>query len=69
MKSTANYKVVSRGEEWAIDHDGKVLGSYATKEGAFEAIIGAASNSIKDGFGIAIHIPASDADEASLGAN
>jgi len=60
--NTAVYTVVPRGHTWAINHDGKIEGSYATKEGAFEAIIGAASNSIKDGFGVSIHIPASDAD-------
>ncbi len=69
MAKTAVYEVVRhKGGEWAIDHDGKVGGSYSTKEAAFEAIVGAASNSIKDGFGITIHIPASEADESSLGA-
>ena len=41
----------------------------ADKQGAFEAIIGAASNSIKDGFGVSIHIPASSSDESALGAD
>ena len=66
---TAVYKIVRRGQEWAIHHDDEVEGSYATKEGAFEAIIGAASNSIKDGFGVSIHIPASSSDESALGAD
>jgi len=35
---TAVYKIVRRGQEWAIHHDGEVEGNYATKEGAFEAI-------------------------------
>jgi hypothetical protein len=62
----ASYKVVRQGNSWAVDHDGKAEGEYATKEAAFEAIAGAASNSIKDGHEIRIHIPGTDG-SASLG--
>jgi len=62
----ASYKVVRHGTSWAVDHDGKAEGEYATKEAAFEAIAGAASNSIKDGHEVRIHIPGSGG-SASLG--
>ena len=61
----ASYKVVRQGNLWAVDHDGKAEGEYATKEAAFEAIAGAAY-SIKDGHEIRIHIPGTDG-SASLG--
>ncbi len=64
----AQYRVVRRGTGWSIDHDGQVEGDYATKEAAFEAIIGAASNSIKDGYGVTINVPGRKSDEPALGA-
>jgi hypothetical protein len=68
MPETAVYRVVRRNDEWAIEHDNKVEGTYATKEAAFEAIIGAASNSIKGGVGVSIEIPPRRAGQSSLGA-
>jgi hypothetical protein len=65
--AVASYSVVRSGESWAIEHDGAREGEYATKEAAFEAIAGAASNSIKDGHEIRIHVPGHDGAEASLG--
>jgi hypothetical protein len=40
-----------------IERDGKAEGDYATKEAAFEAAAGVASNAIKSGFGIRISVP------------
>jgi len=54
----AQYSVIPAGKSWAVDHDGKTSGDYATKEAAFEAIIGVASNAIKEGHEVRIHIPA-----------
>jgi hypothetical protein len=48
---------------------GDVRGSYATKESAFEAIAAAASNAIKQGLEISMHVPGSDGSEPSLGAS
>jgi hypothetical protein len=39
----AAYEIVGRDGDWCISHDGKVEGSYATKEAAFEAAAAAAS--------------------------
>jgi hypothetical protein len=68
----ASYEVVpkkdaSSNEAWAIKQEGKVEGSYATKEAAFEAIAGAASNAIKKGDEITIRIPGSRGREPTLG--
>ena len=63
----ATYSVIRKGTNWTIDHDGVFEGDYETKEAAFEAIYAAASNSIKDGFGVKISIPERAADEAAVG--
>jgi hypothetical protein len=63
----ATYRIVRRNQDWAVDHNGRREGHYSTKEAAFEAAIGAASNSIKDGFGITIEVPPRAAGEPSLG--
>lgn len=67
MKDTiANYRVVQKGEAWAVEHDGQMEGDYATKEAAFEAIIWAASLSIMDGIGVQIDVPSRISNEESL---
>jgi hypothetical protein len=55
------------GGTWTIDHDGRTEGDYATKEAAFEAIIWAASLTIRDGIGVRIDVPPLKNDETSLG--
>ena len=65
--SNETYRVVRQGKSWAVDHDGRLEGDYATKEAAFEAIVAAASNAIKDGNGIAIKVPQREAGETAVG--
>jgi hypothetical protein len=65
--STERYDVVRSGGGWTVNHDGQLEGDYETKEGAFEAIVVAASNALKDGVGVAITIPERTASESSLG--
>lgn len=65
--SNETYQVVRQGKSWAVDHDGRLEGDYATKEAAFEAIVAAASNAIKDGNGIAIKVPQREAGETAVG--
>lgn len=67
--SKATYRVVRQKDDWVIDHNGRLEGNYATKEAAFEAAIGAASNSIKDGIGITIEVPSRASGESALGAD
>ena len=62
------YSVIRNAEaSWAVDHDGDVGGDYASKEAAFEAIVAAASNSIRDGLGVTITVPSPAAGENVLG--
>ena len=63
----ASYKIVAQENGWAIDHEGVVRGDYATKEIAFEVAAAAASNAIKQGYGINISAPESSKDEPALG--
>ena len=63
----ANYKVVEVKDGWGVEHDGKVAGSYATKEAAFEAAVGPASNAIKDGHAVHISVAGSSGNEPALG--
>ena len=67
--SLAAYKVVPNQGGWGIDHDGKVMGSYATKEAAFEAAFGPASNALKQGLAVQITVEASAKGEPNLGKN
>lgn len=48
------FSVVPRGEGWAIETNGHVGGDYATREAAFEAIVGEASNAIRNGEAVEI---------------
>ena len=54
---------------WGVEHDGQMTGPYDTKEAAFEAAIGPASNAIKQGYAVSITIEGSCQHEASLGAH
>lgn len=63
----AAYAVKRIEDGWGVEHDGRVEGSYLSKESAFEAIAMAASNSIKDGHEIRITVPGRIGNEAALG--
>ena len=63
----ATYKVVPQDDGWGIWHDGKVTGSYATKEVAFEAAVFPASNAIKEGHEVTITVEGSRGNAPALG--
>jgi hypothetical protein len=63
----ASYKIVPNEDGWGVDHDGRVVGSYATKEAAFEAAVAPASNAIKQGHEVRIVVASSDTDAPALG--
>ncbi len=65
--AVANYRVVRAGEGWAIERDGLREGDYLSKEAALEAIVAAASNTIRNGDGVRIEVPERVIGEASLG--
>jgi hypothetical protein len=57
---------VNGGGRWAIRHDGKLSGDYATKEAAFEAAVPPASNAIKQGHAVTITVDGTEANEPML---
>ncbi len=62
------YNIVRNAGGWAISQNkGAPEGTYATKEGAFEAVYLAASNDIKKGLGVAITIEPPRAGESVTG--
>lgn len=63
----AVYKIVETKDGYGVSHRGKVSGSYLTKEAAFEAAIGPASNAIKNGDAVQITVEASAPGEPALG--
>jgi hypothetical protein len=67
MKSVA-YRIVHAHDGWGVEHDGKIEGSYDTKEAAFEAAVGPASNAIKLGYEVSIMVEGSERREPALGA-
>jgi hypothetical protein len=63
-----SYKIASRNGSWAVAHNnGEPEGSYATREGAFEAACLAASNDIKRGAAISITVARPAPGEAASG--
>lgn len=53
----AEYIVIANEAGWAIAHDGKVEGDYATKEAAFEAAVATASLAIRQGYEVRLAVP------------
>ena len=53
----AVYRVVKKAEDWGVEHDDDVSGSYVTKEAAFEAAVAAATLSLGEGHSVEIQVP------------
>jgi len=55
------YSIVRmNGSGWAIRHDGKLTGRYATKAAAFEAAVAPASDAVKEGHAVTISVEGSE---------
>jgi hypothetical protein len=65
--SETSYRVIRNGNAWAIEQNGQAEGEYATKEAAFEAVVLAASNAIKEGLGVRIAVPERAPGETAIG--
>jgi hypothetical protein len=63
----ASYRIVPNEDGWGVAHDGRIVGSYATKEAAFEAAVAPASNAIKQGHEVQIVVTGSGGDAPALG--
>ena len=61
------YSIVRmNGSGWAIRHDGKLAGDYATREAAFEVAVGAAANAVKEGHAVTVSVEGSETHEPAL---
>ncbi len=63
--SRAVYRVIKQADGFAVDHDGQRSDPYATREAAFEAILGPASNALKSGHHLVIEVPETAPDKAA----
>ena len=56
---TLDIEIVPEGDGWGLIENGRPgTTPYVTREAAFEAIIGSASNALKEGMEVSIHIAA-----------
>jgi uncharacterized protein (DUF58 family) len=53
----ASYEVVDSGGVWRVKHDGEPIGSYPTKEAAFEAAVAAAAAAVREGYEVQLLVP------------
>jgi hypothetical protein len=60
LMGLASYKIVGRGGEWRVRHDGREENIYQTKESAFEAAVAAASLALRQGHEVQIGVPGSE---------
>jgi hypothetical protein len=65
--TSANYTIDERADGWTVTHDGDVTGPYDTREAAFEAALGPASNAIKLGYAVSITVAAPSKNTSALG--
>jgi hypothetical protein len=65
--SETDYRIIRKGSSRTIERDGDAEGDYATKEAAFAATVGAASNAIKNGLRVRISVPERAPGESSIG--
>jgi hypothetical protein len=52
-----SYEVVGSGGVWRVKHDGEPIGSYPSKEAAFEAAVAAASLDVREGYAVQLSVP------------
>jgi hypothetical protein len=53
----ASYEVVGSRGIWRVKHDGEPVGSYESKEAAFEAAVAAAALAVRDGYEVQVSVP------------
>lgn len=65
--AVASYRISRHGDGWAVRHGKDTSQSYSTREAAFEAALGPASNAIKAGDAVKIEVDEPRDSEAALG--
>jgi hypothetical protein len=63
----ASYLIAHSGDGWCVRHGTQLSQPYATREAAFEATLGPASNAIRAGEGVRIEVEEPRESEAALG--
>jgi hypothetical protein len=53
----ASYEVVGTGGAWHLKQDGEPIGTYPSKEAAYEAAVAAALEIIREGYEVQISVP------------
>ena len=62
-----HYEIVDQEGHWHVEYNGEPGMAYATKEAAFEAAFAGATNAVKAGHDVTIHVAGAVAGESALG--
>lgn len=66
--ASVTYEITGTDGSWRVVQDGRPGGlDYLTKEAAFEAAVGAAMLTIRDGLGVVVRVDGRAAGETALG--
>jgi hypothetical protein len=57
----AEYKVIAKGKDWSVLHNGAANNDYASKEAAFESAVAAASLALREGHEVHVSVPGREA--------
>jgi len=64
---TEHYEIVGHEGHWHVEYNGEPSMAYATKEAAFEAAFTGATNAVKAGHDVMIHVAGAAVGESALG--
>jgi hypothetical protein len=57
----AEYRIIPKGNNWSVLHDGAANNDYETKEAAFESAVAAASLALREGHEVRVSAPGREA--------
>ena len=64
----STYRIYRTGDDWFVkDGNATMHMTYTTREAAFEVVIAAASNAIKQGYAVKIEVDAPERNKPSIG--
>jgi hypothetical protein len=63
----AFYHIARTTDGWTVEHEQDSSPPYSTREAAFEAVVGAASNALRTGSALKIEVDAPGPGEPALG--
>lgn len=62
-----HYEVVGHEGHWHVEYNGQIGMAYATREAAFDAAFAGATNAVKAGHDVTIHVSGIVAGQSALG--